>query len=295
MAFDKKGTLVLNGVSYSGSGSSGSGSSIPWTFIKEIDLSGNAAVSIPEFNDYDEFYIHSDTDFDILNQYFIKDVTQRINVGAYSSSTYYCLVLGTIDWTNKTIKKDAYAHAGWSTSCKFKLYGRKLISSGGGESVDLGYYEQNGFLSRNLLKAELESTSQFGVTLTKNGNEYTVNGTATGGTAIFTIGRVHLEQGKRYKIVGSKGSTADAFAYVVANGAWKRDYSTTANPFVSEITEDVEYIIRVVSGKTANNLTFRPMISENTDDNYDTYMPYAPSNTELADMIGNVNSLLEEV
>lgn len=109
----------------------GSGSSIPWTYIKDIDLSGNNAVSIPELDDYDEFYIHSDTDFDILNQYFIKDVTPRINVGAFSSTTYYCLVLGTIDWTNKTIKKDAYAHNGWSTSCKFKLYGRKLTSSGG--------------------------------------------------------------------------------------------------------------------------------------------------------------------
>lgn len=132
MAFDKKGTLVLNGISYSGGSSgSGGGSSVPWTYIKEIDLSGNDAVSIPELANYDEFYIHSDTDFDILNQYFIKDVTQRINVGAFSSTTYYCLVLGTIDWTNKTIKKDAYAHAGWSTSCKFKLYGRKLTSSGG--------------------------------------------------------------------------------------------------------------------------------------------------------------------
>lgn len=137
MAFDKKGTLVLNGISYSGGSSgSGGGSSIPWTYIKELDLSGNDAVSIPELDDYDEFYIHSDTDFDILNQYFIKDVTPRINVGAFSSTTYYCLVLGTIDWTNKTIKKDAYAHNGWSTSCKFKLYGRKLTSSGGGGSSD---------------------------------------------------------------------------------------------------------------------------------------------------------------
>ena len=137
MAFDKKGTLVLNGISYSGSSSSGSGSSIPWTYIKEIDLSGNNAVSIPELADYDEFYIHSDTDFDILNQYFIKDVTPRINVGAFSSTTYYCLVLGTIDWENKTIKKDAYAHNGWSTSCKFKLYGRKVTSSGGSGSSNL--------------------------------------------------------------------------------------------------------------------------------------------------------------
>lgn len=109
----------------------GGGSSIPWTYIKDIDLSGTNAVSIPEFANYDEFYIHSDTDFDILNQYFIKDVTQRINVGAFSSTSYYCLVLGTIDWNNKTIKKDAYAHSGWSTSCKFKLYGRKLTASGG--------------------------------------------------------------------------------------------------------------------------------------------------------------------
>lgn len=140
MAFDKKGTLVLNGISYSGSGSGG-GSSVPWTYIKEIDLSGNAAVSIPELADYDEFYIHSDTDFDILNQYFIKDVTPRINVGAFSSTTYYCLVLGTIDWTNKTIKKDAYAHAGWSTSCKFKLYGRKLTSSGSGGGGTSDYSE----------------------------------------------------------------------------------------------------------------------------------------------------------
>lgn len=167
------------------------------------------------------------------------------------------------------------------------------ISYSGGSSSESGsaeveYYEEKGYLSRNLLKREKYSSVEYDVTLLANGDEYVVNGTATGGTAIFTIGKVHLEQGKKYKVIGSKGSSADAFAYVVANGQWKRDYSTTNNPFISEITEDADYIIRVVSGKTANNLTFRPMVSENVDDDYDTFMPYVPSNANLQKQIDDL-------
>lgn len=146
--------------------------------------------------------------------------------------------------------------------------------------------------AKNLLKITATSQTIGGVTFTVNDDQtVTVNGTndGTGASAFMIVPNeqaITIPDGN-YILSGcpaSGGSNYDLRWYSYSQG--KSAYDTGAGALVTKDgnTKGSNIAIVVKTGQTANNLIFKPMIrhAEITDD---TFVPYAPTNRELYEMI----------
>lgn len=157
--------------------------------------------------------------------------------------------------------------------------------------------ENAGFLQKNLLPNGLTTTTNNGVTFTVNDDgSVTLNGTSTGGSAVFDLPIDTLKVGQSYTASGiAGGSTATYQVYLqnaeglstpVGNfGNGEKTWTQAEGSLVGR------YRIRVANGATVDNVTIYPMIrpAEITDG---TYVPYAPSNVELRNAINNESKSL---
>lgn len=163
--------------------------------------------------------------------------------------------------------------------------------------------ELNSNMVTNLLNLTLQTTTRNGVTCTNNGDgTYTLNGTASGGNAIFSMRGIKNDVAinRQYKIIGcpAGGSPADYFlqqntlnekgdgevgTYDYGNGA----ILTNVNGFRSTY-------ITIRQGKTANNLVFKPMLTTNLNATYNDFVPYTGDtgrlNADVALLKNNLNS-----
>ena len=137
--------------------------------------------------------------------------------------------------------------------------------------------------AKNLLPNNAVSQTINGITFTVNSDgSVTVNGTATANANLLLANISNpLKQGT-YKLTG--GIDADKFIRIT--DPFSSDYPTdTGNGVSFTITSAMEssnlyVIIRVNSGQTVSNLTFKPMIRL-ADDTDSTYQPYAKTNQQL--------------
>ena len=155
----------------------------------------------------------------------------------------------------------------------------------------------------NLLNPTLETSSQNGVTCTNNGDgTYTLNGTATNGTAIFVLinsDRNFFEQvkGKTLKFICCEnGSLNTYFGYVYglsARDSVQVNKEGTAFTAINDFT-DYNLSFQVYNGHTVNNLIIKPMLTTNLNATYDDFVPYTGStgsiNGDVAELNSNFNS-----
>ena len=137
-----------------------------------------------------------------------------------------------------------------------------------------------GYTKKNLIPYPYKENAKVinGVTFTDNGDgTITANGTPTSGSAVFQLNNVKLEASKKYILTDGVVASIDTY-YTQLYAA---DVLPPPASFSGEfISEDVEYLARIVIKSPVSNLVFRPMLrrAEILDD---TWEPYALSVNEM--------------
>lgn len=144
----------------------------------------------------------------------------------------------------------------------------------------------------NLLNPTLQTTTQYGVTCTNNGDgTYTLNGTSTNGYS-FVLNILYGYNYNGYKLVGCPTN--------VPSGV--KIYSKEGNESFATITEvadnglgafltncyEHKVNIYVPSGVTCNNLVFKPMITPNLNATYDDFIPYTGNGKKLNECVSEI-------
>lgn len=124
-----------------------------------------------------------------------------------------------------------------------------------------GIYEQETTTGKQLFNPILDTTTQKGITLTKNiDGTYTANGTANG-AAFFVIGAFSFIANTNYILNGCPtGGAITTYQILIADTANAYDIGNGYNCSYEENTTK-NIVIRVQKGVTVNNIVFKPMIS----------------------------------
>ena len=158
-----------------------------------------------------------------------------------------------------------------------------LNDSDDGKIQDLVIYgksEQAQYGGINLFNYKKETVTADGITFAydEKNQTYKVNGTATERAVKFLLELTeNIYVGK--KIVGcpsgGSGSTYGiAISYFDGTGQWKVDYRDEGTGHIIQDYPKLYVYMFVQSGKTVNNLVFKPMIVEDTTKTYDDFEPY---------------------
>lgn len=124
-----------------------------------------------------------------------------------------------------------------------------------------GMYKQETTTGKQLFNPILDTSTQRGITLTKNTDgTYIATGTATG-TAFFVIGAFNFIANTNYILNGCPpNGSMPTYQIILADTANAYDTGDGYNcVFTEDTTKNV--VIRVQKGVTVNNLVFKPMIS----------------------------------
>jgi hypothetical protein len=147
--------------------------------------------------------------------------------------------------------------------------------------------------SKNLLKISATTQTVNGVTFTVNSDgTVTANGTNTSsGGAVFVLvpiaQAILIPDGNYYLSgcpEGGAGDTFDLRWYRYSEG--KSAYNMGGDTLVTKSGNTTESNIAIVvkAGQTVNNIVFKPMIRDASIED-STFVPYAPTNRELYEMI----------
>jgi hypothetical protein len=141
--------------------------------------------------------------------------------------------------------------------------------------------EINDSIRTNLLNPTAQTQTINGVTFTNNGDgTYTVNGTASG-NANATIATMDIKS--RCKLVGCpQGGGSSSFALFKAGSGVSGQKIDYGNGVIIESNESNARVnIIIYKGYTANNLSFKPMLTTDLNAKYDDYVPYTGDSGRL--------------
>lgn len=133
---------------------------------------------------------------------------------------------------------------------------------------------QNKYEGKNILKSDITTGSQNGITCTVNSDGTCVlNGTATADTYLNINTNIPVTVGTTYKLAGCPRTTfASLYARRVTNANSYGEDTGNGVTFVPD--ENVYVFIKIESGATLNNVIFRPMLTTDLDATYDDFEPY---------------------
>lgn len=204
--------------------------------------------------------------------------------------------------TNKDISID-------SENGKITLNGNKydLGTQGEIDTAVKGVYSVMGEMgAKNLIPYPYYETTHTdnGITWTDNGDgTVTANGTATATSYFLSTSRTlgtnmadSLIEGERYILTGCPTGGSDRKYDIFINETYNSaevglafDYGNGATFTLNHKTENNYGIgIRIRSGQTVSNLTFKPMLRYASDTD-NTYQPYAKTNRQLTEVIGDLS------
>ncbi len=149
---------------------------------------------------------------------------------------------------------------------------------------------------KNLLNPTLATTKLNGVTCTANSDgTYTLNGTATEQTLFGIESTVKYPSGT-YKLVGCPiGGSSTTYSMIMSpsNGMNYYDYGIGVTRTTT--IEDIIFVgILVESGQTLNNVTFKPMLTEDLSSTYDDFVPYTGDGETLTHDVSVLKSDLSD-
>ncbi len=147
--------------------------------------------------------------------------------------------------------------------------------------------------SKNRLKVTRSGVTVNGVIFTVNSDgTVTANGTAAGTdyTRFDVSTEMRVEIGKTYVLSGSPALSGVLLQYS-DKATYARSDTGTGVEFEARNTGSPTVIIRITAGTVLNNVTFKPMIC--TPEEWavsQEFVPYAPTNRELYEMILSLQS-----
>lgn len=130
--------------------------------------------------------------------------------------------------------------------------------------------------SKNLLNPTLETTTQNGVTCKNNGDgTYTLNGTASATSYFRVEWAMNLVSGKQYKLLGMPNVQEDVHIRISDDtiATYVGQYNGVI--FTNNLTDGLIFVaICVNAGVSCNNITFKPMLTEDLSATFDDFEPY---------------------
>lgn len=150
---------------------------------------------------------------------------------------------------------------------------------------------------KNLLNPTLTTTVLNGVTCTKNTDgTYTLNGTATADTTFRLVDdnilKSILTNNKSVRLVGSPRSDVYLQIWIKEQGT-SRDRGNGVNINTNGITiTNCNIVIVIPNGVVCNNYIFKPMITTNLTDTYNSFTQWVPSVKILAEEVNQTSSNL---
>lgn len=144
----------------------------------------------------------------------------------------------------------------------------------------------------NLLNPTLQTTTNNGVTCTNNGDgTYTLNGTASD-WANFYLPEIYFENGKKYKMIGCVGGSADTYYLSYSKSPWY--ICVNKNGVIIEGTgEEVQILITCKPNSVLNNIVFKPMLTTNLSATYDDFVPYTGDTGRLNGDVAELNKTVD--
>ena len=142
-------------------------------------------------------------------------------------------------------------------------------------------------IGKNLLNPTLQATTQNGVTCTDNGDgTYTLNGTATKEVILSIAGSPFKNSVSGCKLLGCPiNGSRDTYRIVVSyyeNSEWKAEgFDIGDGVIIDDTYHELNYLIKVKSGVTVNNLVFKPMLTADLNATYDDFVPYTESTAHI--------------
>ena len=157
------------------------------------------------------------------------------------------------------------------------------------QRVDSNISSLTSQICTNLLNPTTQTQTISGVTFTNNGDgTYTVNGTARGTTFyLLSDTLTNLVLSREYKMVGCpRGGSVNTYSMYDDNNL--NNSRDTGNGVVYTPTNQPKIFIRIASGFTCNNLTFKPMLTTDLDATYDDFVPYTGGSGRLNEDVVNL-------
>lgn len=145
-------------------------------------------------------------------------------------------------------------------------------------TINNKYVLQVKSVNKNIIKNNVTSQTISGVTVTKNeiDGSITVNGTATAHISLILDDNVSLKSGNAYKLSGCpSGGTNTTYFLDICRVGVATYLIDIGNGFHYDCKADMQGLsarLRINSGTTVNNLTFKPMLRYSGTD--DTYEPH---------------------
>ena len=152
---------------------------------------------------------------------------------------------------------------------------------------------------KNLLKPTLQTTTQNGVTCTKNiDGTYTLNGTATAEIDIL-IGRTikTFKKNTKLKIAGMP-TTGKAFIYDSFNSFGENSFAYGFEGKEYQTNFEGRYSncnLHIPNGTSLSNVIIRPMIVENLNVTYDDFVPYTGDGDTLTHDVAELKNDLSDL
>lgn len=148
----------------------------------------------------------------------------------------------------------------------------------------------------NLLKPELHTTTQNGITCTDNSDgTYTLKGTATSDVTmeLGAVPRIN----KKIKICGSpSGASLDTYGLyygdIITDGTADIGDGVIYNS--TDISGDFLWIF-VKNGQTINDVVFKPMITTNTNATYNDFVPYTGDTGSISRDVADIKTKIDGI
>lgn len=251
------GTYTLNGTNTS----SGDPAGTIWISIASVTLPNQKAVLLGSNNPKVGVYISGKT------QTVYGDKSGEIIESDYGKTTTFGIAIAYKATLDNVVVKPMLTTDISATYDDFVPYDGYEIKSCG----------------KSLLKPTLQTTTQNGVTCTKNSDgTYTLNGTATAGTFFNINKKIPIIKGNKYKFVSFKSgiATNNLYSAIKHMGDTSSNYLTNEGIFTAD-EEECWCWVFVNDGTTVNNVTIYPMITRDLTATVSDYKPYQESTVHI--------------
>ena len=254
---------------------------LPFTSYKGPDSNIVPAVNIMCSIYTNESYINIDNVVGYDNT-IGADITKKIWVKDY-------------DYTDATAFKNAMK----GVYLYYELATEKTISVDGNEYTNT-YKADKSEVCVNLLKPTMETVTVNGVTCTNNGDgTFTFDGTASADATFFIKKNVVVKKGTKLVGCPSGGSSSKYFmrleGFKSPYNNYASDYGSGSVASADTSSENVVLFVRIISGQTVSDLTFKPMLTTDLSATYDDFVPYTGDkgriNEEVAELKNDLGGL----
>ena len=227
--------------------------------------------------------------YSLSNATFYGEMANKEFRLSLSSETVSRVYVKNTSYTDTTTFKNAMQ----GQYLYYELATEKTISVDGNEYTNT-YKADKSEVCVNLLKPTRETVTVNGVTCTNNGDgTFTFDGTASADATFFIKQNVVVKKGTKLVGCPSGGSSSKYFmrleGFKSHYNNYASDYGSGSVASADTSSENVVLFVRIISGQTVSDLTFKPMITTDLSATYDDFVPYTGDKGRINEEVAELN------